>query len=131
MGSELQVRMVVEADEPFDYPVFVVRIDNNKGQRMLSLRSPRSDLAIPRIWGRNELTCRVGQLPLAPGDYTVRVSLCRGFDEVEAVEGEIPFTIRNADTFGDGWGARRGLCVAPSSWNLAEVENGAKARLRA
>ena len=122
MGERLQVRIGVDADEPFDYPAFVVRIDNMKGQRMLTLRSPRSDAAIRRLTTRGEVTCAVDRLPLAPGDYVLRIALATGLEDFESVEQDLSFTVHNGDTFGDGWGAREGLCVAPSSWTLVEME---------
>ena len=131
MADPLQVRIVVEVDEPFDYPAFIVKINNTKGQRMLTLRSPRSDSAIPRLVGRSEITCNVGQLPLAPGEYGMSITLSRGVDEVEDVEPEIYFTVRNADAFRDGWGFREGVAVAPSDWSLVPLENEAQARRRA
>jgi len=121
-GGRLHLQIQVDSDESFEYPSFVVRIDNTKGQRILTLRSPRTDAAIPRLAGPGEVSCIVDQAPFAPGDYVVRISLARGLEDVEAVEQVLSFTVRNADTFGDGWGAREGLCVAPSSWNLVEME---------
>ena len=86
---------------------------------MLTLRSPRNERAITRLAGRCELTCNVRVLPLAPGDYRISVALAHGLTEAESVDCEMPFTVRNADTFDDGWGARWGLCVAPSLWELS------------
>ncbi len=120
-GGELLVRMTVEAAQPVEYPTFVVRIDNSHGQRMLSIRSPRNDRAIRRLSGRCELTCAIGLLPLAPGEYSVNIALARDLEDVETVETEIFFTIRNADTFDDGWGFRAGICSAPSRWHLTEL----------
>jgi Wzt-like putative exopolysaccharide export protein len=118
MGSRLQIRAIVESEQPMDYPVFVVRIDNSKGQRMLTTRSPRNHLALPRLSGRHELVCHIDNLPFAPGEYSLRIALGKDLADIEAVENEISFTVRNADTFGDGWGARQGFCVAPSRWDL-------------
>jgi hypothetical protein len=120
-GGEMLVRMTVEATQPIEYPTFVVRVDNSHGQRMLSVRSPRNDRAIRRVSGRCELTCAIGPLPLAPGEYSVNIALARDFDDIETVETEVFFTIRNADTFDDGWGFRAGLCYARSHWQLTEL----------
>jgi len=64
----------------------------------------------------------------------LRIALAKGQEDVETVEEELGFTVRNADTLGDGWGARNGdvswndsnpVCVyAPStgtSWLYAAV----------
>lgn len=118
MGSQLQVRAIVESEEPLDYPCFIVRIDNSKGQRMLTARSPRNHLALPRLSGRHELVCNIQNLPFSPGEYSLRIALGKDLADIEEVETEIAFTVRNADTFGDGWGARQGFCVAPSEWRM-------------
>ena len=107
MGGDLRVRAIVQADEPFDYPIFITKIDNEKGQRMLTLRSPRNERGIRRLQGRCEVTCDVRGLPLAPGDYRLSVALARRSSEVEAVDCQVPFTVRNGDGFDDGWGAAR------------------------
>jgi lipopolysaccharide transport system ATP-binding protein len=121
VGGELRVRMVVEADESLDYPTFVAKIDDEKGKRILTLSSPRNDSAIRRISGRCELACDVRAMPLAPGDYRLTVALASRSREIEAVEYGLCFTVRNGDGFDDGWGARAGVCVASSLWNLAEL----------
>jgi homopolymeric O-antigen transport system ATP-binding protein len=121
MGGELRLRVLVEADEPIEYPIFVARIDSIMGQRMLSVRSPRNDYAIPRLFGRCELDCHIDQLPFAPGEYSVKIALAKDLVDIESIETELFFTVRNADGFGDGWGASLGLCVARSSWLLSEL----------
>jgi lipopolysaccharide transport system ATP-binding protein len=121
MGGQLRLRMIVQADQPFESPTFVVKIDNDKGQRMLTLRNPRNERAIPRLFGRCEITCDVGLLPLAPGDYRIDLALAVGLAETETVPCGLQFTIRNGDGFNDGWGARWGICVAPSQWTLSAV----------
>ncbi len=120
LGGELHVRMTLEADDPFDFPILIAKIDNEKGQRILSLHSPRNDKAIRRLHGRCELSCQVATLPLAPGDYHLSVALARRSTEVETVDRQLSFSVRDGVAFGDGWGARSGVCVAPSYWRLSE-----------
>jgi lipopolysaccharide transport system ATP-binding protein len=123
IGGRLQLRIVAEAAEPMEYPSFVVNFDNSKSQRMLSIRSPRNHLAIPRLDGRCELTCTIDALPFAPDEYSVSISLARDQTDIESAESILSFTVRNADTFGDGWGARAGVCVAPSRWRLEKANS--------
>ena len=123
LGSPLRVRIRIDATAPVDLPSFAVRIDNSRGQRMLTMRSPRNDFRLPTLSGRSEITCMVDALPLAPGEYRLSVELTRtlNYEPIEEPRGELYFTIRNADSFNDGWGARTGLCVAASSWSLARA----------
>ena len=90
---------------------------------MLTLRSPRNDLRLPTLSGRSEVTCIVDALPLPPGEYRLSLELTRtlNLEPIEEPKHELYFTIRNADAFNDGWGARTGLCVAPSSWSMARA----------
>ena len=37
------------------------------------------------------------------------------------------FTVRDADTFKDGWGASSGVCIADSDWTVREAEPAASA----
>lgn len=120
IGGRLQIRIVADAAAPIEYPNFVVSFYNSKGQRMMSIRSPRNHLAIPRLDGLCELTCTVDSLPFAPDEYSVSISLARDLIDIEAAESILTFTVRNADTFGDGWGVRSGICAAPSRWQLTE-----------
>jgi lipopolysaccharide transport system ATP-binding protein len=123
IGGRVQVRIVAEAAVPMEYPNFVVSFYNGKGQRMMSLRSPRNHLAIPRLDGRCEVTCTIDSLPFAPDEYTVSISLARDLIDIEAAETILTFTVRNADTFGDGWGVRSGLCAVPSRWQIKESQS--------
>ncbi len=121
MGSRLRLRIDVEASEPLDYPIFAVKIVNSVEQRALTVRSPNTEAAISRLSGYCEVLCNIESLPLAPGDYSVRLTLAKAGAEIEEVYTGIRFTVRNADTFGDGWGAQRGVCVARSQWHLVEA----------
>lgn len=121
VGGQLRVQALLEAEKPIAYPSFVVRVENSKGQRMLTARSPRNHLAFPLLTGSRMVTCTIDNLPFAPGDYSLKIALARDVDDLETVKTEIFFTIRNADTFDDGWGARLGICAVPSQWQLTEL----------
>lgn len=88
---------------------------------MLTARSPRNHLAFPILTGSRMVTCTIDNLPFTPGDYSLKIALARDVDDLEAVKTEIFFTVRNADTFDDGWGARLGVCAVPSQWQLTEL----------
>ena len=122
VGEAFAVRIVAEASSPVDEPVFVVWVDNNFGSCVLTLKSPRTASAIARLDGRLEVTCEVDVSPLMPGEYTLNFGLWKGAGYVEVVEGGIGFSVTNADTFGDGWGAdKAGLCIARSKWRSREI----------
>ena len=118
MGSEFRLRAGLEAPEPVTYPIFVVMIDSAAGQRMLTTSSPNTPTGIPVLNEPATIECYIPMLPLAPGEYWVKLGLWRG-QYLEQVEQALRFTVRDADTFGDGWGADKGVCVTPSTWTLA------------
>ncbi len=123
IGGELRLRIDIQADDLVESPNIVVKFENSSGQRVLTVRSPRNEHAIERLSGRSEVTCTIASLPLAPGEYTVRIGLARGLEEFESVEQDIAFTVCNTDTFGDGWGANMGFTVASAVWQIASAAN--------
>lgn len=122
MGTPIGLRFVVEAFEPIEYPTLEIHFRTLTGQCMMGLRSPNTHLAIRRLDGMCEVTCTVDRLPFAPGDYTFSVSLLKAGTTLETVESGLIFMVRDADTFGDGWGAcRTAQCVAPSQWTVNKM----------
>jgi lipopolysaccharide transport system ATP-binding protein len=121
VGAPFTVRIVAEAETPLDHPIFVAWVDNTFGSCVLTLKSPRSKGAIQRLDGRVELSCGVPVSPLMPGEYMLNFGLWRGAGYVELIDGGIDFTVTNADTFGDGWGAHdAGVCVTPATWRVRQ-----------
>jgi lipopolysaccharide transport system ATP-binding protein len=121
IGGELNIRTLVEARDAIDYPTFVAYVNNLRGENILTVRSPRSEGAIPRLEGLAEIECRIGSLPLAPGEYSLDLAIFKVEDCREEISTGIRFTVRDADAIGDGygWGAQRsGICVASSKWEL-------------
>ena len=119
MGRELHIQALVEAHDPIDYPTFVASVNGLGGENILTVKSPRSESAIQRLEGLAEIDCRIGALPLAPGDYSIDLAIFQGERRLEEIYTGIRFTVRDADTFGDGWGApQAGVCVASSKWML-------------
>lgn len=129
MGAPLHIRVLIDAQgRALDYPIVEIMFRNVMGQYVMGLRSPNTAAAIPRLDGLYEINCRVDRLPFVPGDYTISIELLKGGASLEKTDTEIGFMVRNADTFGDGWGACTvGLCVAPSSWEVNRLEQEALA----
>jgi hypothetical protein len=121
MGTALRIQVRAEFPGQFDYPVFMAYIDNSAGQQVLSVASPKSERGIPGVFGMSEISCVIEHLPLPPGEYFIRLGMWRAGEHLEETEPGIMFTVTNADTFRDGWGARRGVCVAPSRWKAVSV----------
>ena len=88
---------------------------------MLSVASPKTGHVISTLSGITEVTCVIENLPLPPGDYFIRLRLARFAEDLDEADRVVMFTVTDADTFGDGWGARGGVCVASSRWGATEV----------
>ena len=122
MATGLRIRIGAEFQERMDYPTFLVLIDSPAGQ-VLSLASPRSAAAIRSLSGPSEVCCDIEQLPLAPGHYQIRIAIWKGGEILEETSPVIHFTVEDADTFGDGWGAGHCVCVVDSQWRASSTAN--------
>lgn len=119
MATPVGLRLVVDAREVIEYPVIEIKFYALTGQCMMGIRSPNTRQAVRKLDGLAEVLCTVDRLPFAPGDYTFSISLIKSGTTLETVESGIIFMVRDADTFGDGWGACRiAQCVAPSIWKV-------------
>ena len=121
MGTSVQVKFTVELDEPMEYPSFSVVVEGLLGDKALKISSPRMHPSFTSLNGVCELTCDIGFLPLAPGDYGISLKLERGAMVMEETANELYFNVRNADTFEDGWGYRGGACVTNASWKIEDA----------
>ncbi len=125
LGGEFRLRIGLNADEPIERPAIGVCFDDMNGQRILTIHTPLSQVAIESIEGWCFVDCKIPGFPLAPGDYTVKLDIAaRGEDELDCEERALHFTVVDGDAFGEGRGFRRGVCVAPSIWSRAPVVSG-------
>jgi len=121
MGTPLRIQIQAQFPDQIDYPIFTAYIDNASGQQVLSVGSPKTERGIPGVFGTSEISCVIEHLPLPPGEYFLRLGLIHGTEYLDDTSPSIMFTVSNADTFKDGWGARRGICVAGSRWKAVSV----------
>jgi ABC-type polysaccharide/polyol phosphate transport system ATPase subunit len=121
MGTSVKVKFTVEFREPVEYPSFSVTVEGLLGDKVLKISSPRLHPSFTSLSGLCELTCDIGFLPLAPGDYGISLKLERGTTAMEETAVELHFNVRNADTFEDGWGFRGGVCVTNANWKIEDA----------
>jgi lipopolysaccharide transport system ATP-binding protein len=118
VGGQFHLRLVLDAPIAVDVPNLTVGIDDNLGQRLMSLQTPLTNPVLKRLSEPCVLDCVIESLPLAPGDYWVKLGFAAGPDEIDEIERALRFTVTEGDLFGSGRGHHRGVCVAPTKWRL-------------
>jgi len=116
LSAPFHLRLGLDVGEPIEHPLIGVGIDDVFGQRVLTVHTPAAGCVIERISGRCEVDCRIAHLPLAPGDYSVKLAITAGGGELDAVERALQFAVTDGDAFGEGRGHQRGVCIAASAW---------------
>ena len=119
LGGPFHLRIGFEMADALDFPTIGIGIDDTLGQRVLTLHTPLSKVAVERLDGTCTVDCRVEQFPPAPGDYWLKLAVSSLGREVDSVDRALHFTVVNGDAFDEGRGFTRGLSVASSRWNLA------------
>jgi lipopolysaccharide transport system ATP-binding protein len=116
VGSRFHVRLVLDAPIAVESPTVTLGIDDNLGQRLLSLQNPLTNAVLPRLDKPCVLDCVIDSLPLAPGDYWIKLGFAATPDEIDEIERALRFTVTEGELFGSGRGHHKGLCVTPSRW---------------
>jgi lipopolysaccharide transport system ATP-binding protein len=123
LGGAFHLRIGLETPERIEYPTVGIGIDDISDQRMLTVLTPRSGDIIRELNGRCAVDCRIPQFPLAPGDYSVKLSVSSGAHELDAQERALYFTVMDGEFFSEGRGFHRGCCIAPSKWDYMSAED--------
>jgi lipopolysaccharide transport system ATP-binding protein len=118
LGGRFRVLIGMDVATKLHFPQMGVCIDDSLGQRILTVHTPLSDVAIPVLHGHCQVECCIEPLPLAPGEYWVKLGISHGGQQLDAVEKALWFSVTDGEAFGEGRGFSRGLCVAPSKWSL-------------
>jgi lipopolysaccharide transport system ATP-binding protein len=121
LGSDFRLRLVINAPHPVRNATVGIGVDAVTGERLLTVHTPVAPEELGTLDGLTEVFCTIPSFPLAPGEYTLKLALSEFRQELEAIEGVVPFTVDNAEAFGEGRGFHRGVCVAPSRWNARSV----------
>jgi lipopolysaccharide transport system ATP-binding protein len=123
LGGRLVLRIGFHAEEPIEAPSIGIGFDDTLGQRLLTVSTPVSSIAIPRLTGLCTVHCEITQFPLAPGDYWVKIAAGTAEHASDTLDQALRFTVVDGAAFGEGRGYQlRGVCVAPSKWARVESE---------
>ncbi len=116
LGGALRCKVVIADIGMLREPMIGLGINSASGERALTLLSPINESRLPALQGQCSVLCEVHRLPLAPGDYSVKVSLSSGRDELDAIETACTFTVVDHDSFDTGWHFHKGWCIAEADW---------------
>jgi lipopolysaccharide transport system ATP-binding protein len=116
LGGAFRLDIAIDRDVPVLSPSIGIGIDDAMGRRILDLHNPLRGDVLTQLSGKGTISCRVASLPLAPGEYTIKLALSERTEEIDVIERALSFEVINSDGFGDGRGYLSGLCVARSEW---------------
>jgi lipopolysaccharide transport system ATP-binding protein len=93
-------------------------IDDTMGRRVTTVATYHSEFGIEHATGKFTIHCRVPSLPLAPGEYSLKVALGNQFADFETVERAASFEVIQADFYGNGRMPRKhqGPIMTKSIW---------------
>jgi len=118
VSRAFEVRIGVRIREALSDLMFVVRIENGYGERMMTLRSPQKDAVYRNLKGDHEISCRVDEFPLAPGVYNIGLGVKTRDQQIDAVGNILSLTVTDGEIFSEGRGVVWGMCFARSNWNV-------------
>lgn len=121
VSRDLIVRIVLEPIRPIKHPRIFVGVDNITGSRVLTVQTPSSRIVIGQIAAAASVNCKIAPLPLAPGEYSLKIAVYENAVELDAVEGIAPFTVVDGEIFSEGRGFHRGICIAQSEWTAEDT----------
>jgi len=117
LGGKFCLRLTLQTSKQLSNPKIGVGIDSITGQRMLTLHTPASHNSLSGLCENAHVYCNIEQFPLAPGEYSLKIAISEGGQQLEAIDGIVPFTVADGEIFGEGRGFHQGTCIAPSQWN--------------
>jgi lipopolysaccharide transport system ATP-binding protein len=123
LGGLFHLRLGLDSPVTIDSPTITIGIDDTLGHRLLSLVTPLTNPILDKVLGACRIDCHVGNFPLAPGEYWIKLGLRSSVTEIDEVERVMHFTVINADKFGEGRGIHQGLCVAPAQWTVHRTKD--------
>lgn len=99
-------------------PIFIVRIDNAYGERLLTLRSPVRDSPCHNLSGEHEVSCRVDEFPLSPGVYRVGLAVFVRDNMIDSINDVLSFAVTDGELYSEGRRPPLGTCIARSQWSV-------------
>lgn len=122
IGVGVTIRICLKPTRKLVRPVIGIGINNYLGMRMVGFNTIlNQNLAIPEISKPCMLDCHVGSLPLAPGEYTVKLVVTEMGEDVDVLEEAFGFTVLATDYYGTGRlpATTHGVFLCKANWSFA------------
>jgi lipopolysaccharide transport system ATP-binding protein len=119
-GEPLTLEFDLDLDRTLTEPQLGVGFDNHWGQRICTVTTYLSPSELPVLAGACRVRCRIPELPLVPGPYTLTLN-CGSTQEplLDHLENSVALEVLTADYFGNGRmaGAQLGDTLMRSDWS--------------
>jgi lipopolysaccharide transport system ATP-binding protein len=118
-GEALTVEMELRLPQTLNEPVFCVGFDNHWGHRVCTVASFLAPGELPAAQGFCRVRCRIGELALVPGTYTLTLNAGTSYQPlVDHLENVVALEVLPADFFGTGRmvTAQLGETLVRSDW---------------
>jgi lipopolysaccharide transport system ATP-binding protein len=121
-GEALTVEFDLDLPQPLAEPNLGVGFDNHWGQRICTVANFLSPDELPLLHGTCRVRCRIAELPLVPGTYTLTLNAGTSHQPLlDHLQNVVALEVLPADFFGTGRmvSAQLGETLLRSDWCLA------------
>ena len=125
IGARVIFRVCLKPKRRLVRPIVGIGINNYLGMRVAGFNTiMNQNLAVSEISKPCTLDCRVASLPLAPGEYSVKLVVTETGEDVDVLEEAFDFTVLATDYYGTGRlpTATQGVFLCRAEWSFAFQE---------
>ena len=122
-GEAMKIEFTFDPLTAVRDPQFGVGVNDWMGTRIFSITTYFSDSSLPSLDYRRRVICEIDSLPLAPGRYTLCLSLGNaGNLLIDNLENAVAFDVESVDFYGNGRvpEASFGRVLVHSRWTAAD-----------
>jgi lipopolysaccharide transport system ATP-binding protein len=124
IGAPLEFTVEIEANSEVQLPQVDIGINNNRGLRITTLNTDcdLTRMAPAMREKKNRVVCKVDNMNLMPGDYTVTLCLLESGHSFDIVKDAVHFTVLPTDFFGNSGKYCPGVVLYKQSWCVEKIE---------
>jgi homopolymeric O-antigen transport system ATP-binding protein len=122
LGASFEAVVSVTLPRPIDHIGLGIGFESLVGARILTAHTSfQPALRRPEHAPGCRFTCAIPELPLAPGEYVLRLVLYEGDSVIDVVADAARIKIKQSDFYGSGISPWNGVCVARQQWTVDGV----------